>query len=45
MHQPGITKAVVNLATEMVYLEFDPTQWNHESLVSAVERAEARAYR
>jgi len=39
----GVIHAYVNPATEMAYVEYDPTQIDPEFLVAAVERAGFRA--
>ncbi len=36
---PGVVRAYVNPATEMAYVEYDPSATNQESLSAAVEGA------
>lgn len=36
---PGVTRAYVNPATEMAYLEFDPARVSLETVIAAVRRS------
>jgi Cu+-exporting ATPase len=36
--QPGVTRAYVNPATEMAYVEYDPARASVDHLISAVRR-------
>lgn len=40
---PGVSRAYVNPATEMAYVEYDPALARAEQLVAAVERVGFRA--
>ncbi len=42
-HTPGVTHSYVNPATEMAYVEYDPTKSNIERLVEAVRHSGFRA--
>jgi Cu+-exporting ATPase len=37
LHVPGVVRAYVNAATEMAYIEYDPTCTGLEQLLAAVE--------
>lgn len=36
---PGVTRAYVNAATEMAYVEFDPARTEVGQLIAAIERS------
>lgn len=40
---PGVSRAYVNAATEMAYVEYDPAQTTHAQLLRAIEGAGLRA--
>lgn len=42
-HTPGVTHVYVNPATEMAYIEYDPTVTTLERLMEAVKRSGFRA--
>jgi hypothetical protein len=44
LRHAGIAQVIVNVSTEMVYIEFDPVHWNQASLAKVAADAERRAY-